>query len=200
MDAEDVDEPYDFLIKTIVIGESGTGKSCLAHYFAQGHAPRHTTQTIGLEFVSRVVQIGDQRVKLQIWDTAGQERFRSVTRSYYRGAAVVVLVYDLTQHATFAGLGSWLDDVRALASPHVVTVLVGNKLDREADEREVPTFEASRWAAQHHVLFAETSSLTGESVDVPFVLAARAVLYGLRAGTIDLEQPDSGIAYGGEPL
>lgn len=130
-----------------------------------------------------------------------------MTRSYYRGAAVVVLVYDLTQyvvpltrHATFAGLGSWLDDVRALASPHVVTVLVGNKLDREADEREVPTFEASRWAAQHHVLFAETSSLTGESVDVPFVLAARAVLYGLCAGTIDPEQPDSGIAYGGRFL
>lgn len=120
----------------------------------------------------------------------------SVTRSYYRGAAIVVLVYDLTRHATFAELTHWLDDVRALASPQVVTVLVGNKLDREADEREVATLEASRWAAQHGVLFTETSSLTGENVDVPFILAARSVLLGLSDGTLDPERIDSGIAYG----
>jgi len=120
----------------------------------------------------------------------------AVTRSYYRSAAVVVLVYDLTTYATFAELAKWLDDVRALASPQVVTVLVGNQLDREADEREVATLDASRWAAQHGVLFTETSSLTGENVDVPFVLAVRSVILGLSAGTIDPERPDSGIAYG----
>lgn len=119
-----------------------------------------------------------------------------MTRSYYRGAAVVVLVYDLTRYATFAELAKWLDDVRALASPQVVTVLVGNQLDREADEREVATLDAGRWAAQQGVLFTETSSITGENVDVPFVLAARSVLLGLSAGTIDPERPDSGIAYG----
>ena len=43
--------------------------------------------TIGVEFGARTIQIDGKAVKLQIWDTAGQESFRSITRSYYRGAA-----------------------------------------------------------------------------------------------------------------
>ena len=53
--------------------------------------------TIGVEFGTRIVEVGDKKVKLQIWDTAGQERFRAVTRSYYRGAAGTLMVYDITR-------------------------------------------------------------------------------------------------------
>lgn len=81
----------------------------------------------------------------QLWDTAGQERFRSVTRSYYRGAAAAVLVYDITQRSTFLRLDRWLADCRSMASPHLVVVLVGNKVDREA-AREVDYLEGLRWA------------------------------------------------------
>lgn len=122
----------------------------------------------------------------QLWDTAGQERFRysasgnsglraranlgarSVTRSYYRGAAGALLVYDITRwgrfpfqdarplslsalpssRQSFTNLSRWLADARALASPQLVTVLVGCKNDRE-DEREVEWAEASRWAAEN---------------------------------------------------
>jgi len=50
--------------------------------------------TIGVEYGTKIVQTKEgKRVKLQIWDTAGQERFRAVTRSYYRGAAGVIIVY-----------------------------------------------------------------------------------------------------------
>jgi len=117
-----------------------------------------------------------------LWDTAGQERFRyvlvklnksnnviyfyrSVTRSYYRGAAGAVLVYDITRYVriqifqlilnktfysreSFSNLSRWLADARALASPNLVVVLVGNKSDREED-REVEWAEASRWAAEN---------------------------------------------------
>lgn len=57
--------------------------------------PKHT---IGVEFGSRVVSLGGKTIKLQIWDTAGQERFRSVTRSYYRGAAGALIFYDITKY------------------------------------------------------------------------------------------------------
>lgn len=50
--------------------------------------------------------------------------------------------------ASFVNLSRWLADARALASPHLVTVLVGNKSDREED-REVEWAEASRWAAEN---------------------------------------------------
>lgn len=73
---------------------------------------------------------------------------RSVTRSYYRGASACLLVYDITKRATFDTLERWLVDARALASPDLVVVVVGNKLDRE-EEREVGYVEASRWAGEH---------------------------------------------------
>ena len=98
-----------------------------------------------------------------------------MTRSYYRGAAGAILVYDITKYVaiplepsqafitsssrnTFVNLSKWLADAKALASPHLVTVLVGNKSDRE-DDREVEWAEASRWAAQNG-----TSSLSSSEV------------------------------------
>ena len=57
-----------------------------------------SNHTIGVEFGSKVVNVTNKSVKLQVWDTAGQERFRSVTRSYYRGAAGALLVYDISRY------------------------------------------------------------------------------------------------------
>ena len=85
---------------------------------------------------------------MKLWDTAGQERFRSVTRSYYRGAAGCLLIYDVTSRPSFAALGRWLADVRALGAKGVEVVVVGCKVDRE-EEREVPSLEASRWAEEN---------------------------------------------------
>lgn len=69
-------------------------KNAIFHLFV---VKNDTNHTIGVEFGSKVIQVGGKSVKLQIWDTAGQERFRSVTRSYYRGAAGALLVYDITR-------------------------------------------------------------------------------------------------------
>ena len=92
-----------------------------------------SSQTIGVEFSSKVIKVGTgarrKRIKLQLWDTAGTERFRSVSRSYYRGAAGVVLVYDLSSTASFNALPTFLNDARALASPNLTLLLAGNKLD-----------------------------------------------------------------------
>lgn len=55
---------------------------------------------------------------------------------------------DLIRRQSFVDLGRWLADCRALASPHLVTVLVGNKLDKEED-REVEYLEGSRWAQEN---------------------------------------------------
>lgn len=90
-------ETYDFLFKFLVIGNAGTGKSCLLHQFIEKKFKDDSNHTIGVEFGSKIINVGGKYVKLQIWDTAGQERFRSVTRSYYRGAAGALLVYDITR-------------------------------------------------------------------------------------------------------
>ncbi|KAH8728473.1 P-loop containing nucleoside triphosphate hydrolase protein, partial [Phaeosphaeriaceae sp. PMI808] len=93
--------------------------------------------TIGVEFSSKIVHIADRkanssmrkRIKLQLWDTAGTERFRSVSRSYYRGAAGAILVYDVSSWRSFEQLQTFLNDARALAGPDITIILVGNKND-----------------------------------------------------------------------
>lgn len=97
-----------------------------------------SSQTIGVEFASKIVHIhprddpargSRKRIKLQLWDTAGTERFRSVSRSYYRGAAGAILVYDVANWRSFEQLRTFLDDARALASPNLTVILAGNKTD-----------------------------------------------------------------------
>ncbi|KAL1302212.1 hypothetical protein AAFC00_002640 [Neodothiora populina] len=131
---------YDYLAKIILLGPSNTGKSCLLHRFVKSEWRILSSQTIGVEFASKIVKVGTgsrrKRIKLQLWDTAGTERFRSVSRSYYRGAAGALLVYDVSSRATFDGLRTFLDDARALASPELVVMLVGNKSDLAEENRD----------------------------------------------------------------
>lgn len=82
---------------------------------------------VGVEFGARMITIDQKQIKLQIWDTAGQEAFRSITRSYYRGAAGALLVYDITRRDTFNHLTTWLEDARQHSNSNMVIMLIGNK-------------------------------------------------------------------------
>ncbi|KAJ7405998.1 Ras-related protein Rab-14 [Willisornis vidua] len=108
--------------------------------------------TIGVEFGTRIIEVSGQKIKLQIWDTAGQERFRAVTRSYYRGAAGALMVYDITRRSTYNHLSSWLTDARNLTNPNTVIILIGNKADLEA-QRDVTYEEAKQFAEENGVFF-----------------------------------------------
>ncbi|PSN36514.1 Ras-related protein Rab-4B [Blattella germanica] len=188
-------ESYDFLFKFLVIGSAGAGKSCLLHQFIESKFKDESSHTIGVEFGSKIVNVGGKSVKLQIWDTAGQERFRSVTRSYYRGAAGALLVYDITNRETFNALTNWLSDARTLASPNIVILLVGNKRDLDA-EREVTFLEASRFAQENELMFLETSAKTGENVEESFLKCSKTILAKIETGELDPERIGSGIQYG----
>ncbi|KAL7889841.1 hypothetical protein AOLI_G00020990 [Acnodon oligacanthus] len=192
-------ETYDFLFKFLVIGNAGTGKSCLLHQFIEKKFKDDSNHTIGVEFGSKIINVVNKFVKLQIWDTAGQERFRSVTRSYYRGAAGALLVYDITSRETYNALTNWLTDARMLASQNIVIILCGNKKDLDAD-REVTFLEASRFAQENELMFLETSALTGENVEEAFVQCARKILNKIESGELDPERMGSGIQYAPAPL
>ncbi|XP_044841116.1 ras-related protein Rab-2B isoform X3 [Mauremys mutica] len=118
---------YAYLFKYIIIGDTGVGKSCLLLQFTDKRFQPVHDLTIGVEFGARMINIDSKQIKLQIWDTAGQESFRSITRSYYRGAAGALLVYDITRRETFNHLTSWLEDARQHSSSNMVIMLIGNK-------------------------------------------------------------------------
>jgi len=126
-----------------------------------------------------------KKIKLQIWDTAGQERFRAVTRSYYRGAAAALLVYDTTRRQTYNHLAAWLSDARNLTHPKTVVMLIGNKKDLE-DQRDVTYEEASQFAKENNLIFLETSAKTGENVEDAFLRTAQLILQSVEEGNVEL--------------
>lgn len=141
--------------------------------------------TIGVGFGTRFVTVNDQQTKLQIWDTAGQESFRSITRSYYRGAAGALLVYDITRRETFENLSVWLEDARQHANPNTVIMLIGNKSDLEG-QRQVSREEAERFAQEHDLFFLETSAKLADNIEEAFVKTAEEIQKKIASGTIDL--------------
>jgi Ras-related protein Rab-4B len=186
---------FDHLLKFLVIGSAGTGKSCILHQFMENKFKQNIQHTIGVEFACKIVNVANRSVKLQIWDTAGQERFRSVTRSYYRGAAGALLVYDITSRESFNAVGKWLTDARNLAGPHTVIILIGNKKDLE-EQREVTYLEGSRMAQENDLLFLETSAMTGENVEDAFLQCTRNILSKIESGEMDKDRMGSGMRFG----
>ncbi|GME79061.1 unnamed protein product [Ambrosiozyma monospora] len=179
---------YDYLCKIILVGPSGSGKTSILHRFVKGDFPTLRSQTIGVEFSSKILypfaaalagvnshnsgsgsgigigavesvsgsplsqqqQLQQQqpwgisppppamiptidgtgcKLKLQMWDTAGQERFRSLTRSYYRCTAGVIMVFDLSDRQSLIDLKEFVVDVINLTEPTTSVLIVGNKLD-----------------------------------------------------------------------
>eukprot|EP00761_Pharyngomonas_kirbyi_P012686 gb/GECH01012713.1/.p1 GENE.gb/GECH01012713.1/~~gb/GECH01012713.1/.p1 ORF type:complete len:204 (+),score=31.98 gb/GECH01012713.1/:1-612(+) len=185
---------HDYIFKYIIIGDMGVGKSCLLHQFTENKFLQESCHTIGVEFGTKVVDVNGQHIKLQIWDTAGQERFRAVTRSYYRGAAGALLVYDITRRSTYNHLTSWLNDAKSLTNPKTVFVLIGNKLDR-AKDREVSYEEAQTFAEENGLMYIESSAKTGENVEDSFMQTARNIYENIESGVLDPNSLESGIQF-----
>ena len=148
------------LVKVVINGDSKTGKSSLLARIVNDEFYDQHKPTIGVEFKTKTDQ--SKNLKLQIWDTAGQERFKSITAAYYRGAGVFVIVFDVTNRASFENVGSkWLEEIKAHTEPDKATsvLLVGNKTD--LNNREVSLAEAEAFALNHHMMYLDFSSKDG---------------------------------------
>lgn len=110
-------------------------------------------------------------VKVVLWDTVGQEKFRSITTSYYRGSAGVLLVYDVTRESTFANIVEWLKEIERY--PNMVRLLVGNKSD--AGENKVPQAQVQELLrANPGMTHFLVSAKTGDNVMQAFMQLATA--------------------------
>ena len=167
----------DSLFKLLIIGDSGVGKSCFLLQFIEGDFKEDHNVTIGVEYGAKTVTASEKLIKLQIWDTAGQESFRAITRSFYRNANGVILMYDLTRMESFENLEDWLREIRLNSDPEVVVYLVGNMLDLADEEREVAREAGEKFSSEKKLDgFVEASAKTADHVSEVFVKVAE-VLY-----------------------
>ncbi|CAI2172183.1 11216_t:CDS:2 [Funneliformis geosporum] len=180
---------YDYLIKLLLIGDSGkvpvlvlyehfntekkviiyfvksVGKSCLLLRFSDDSFTPSFITTIGIDFKIRTIELDGKRIKLQIWDTAGQERFRTITTAYYRGAMGILLVYDVTDERSFK---------KQHASEGVNKILIGNKCDW-VEKKAITKEQGQALADEFGIRFLETSAKANINVEEAFFTLARDI-------------------------
>ncbi len=164
---------YDHLVKLLLIGDSGVGKSCLLLRFSDDQFTNSFITTIGIDFKVKTVELESKRVKLQIWDTAGQERFRTITSAYYRGAMGILLTYDICDLRSFENVKNWMGNIKEHASEKVDIALVGNKNDCDEGDRVISKEQGEALAKSFGVPFYETSAKSGDGVESAFLGVAR---------------------------
>ena len=190
---------YNYLLKFIIIVDAAVGKSNLLVRYTSEQFKEEYQLTIGVEFGSNNVIIGDNTYRIQIWDTAGQENFRSITRSYYKNTACAIIVYEISNKKSFENISSWIEECKNTAPKSILMVLVGNKCDLE-DNREVTEEEGREFAEKNGMLFFETSAKTGKNVEELFKESVKVIDQKIKENYYDLENDSCGIKKGNEEI
>ena len=159
--------------KVLILGDPSVGKSCFLIRYTEDTFQDVYLSTIGMDCKYKKVDLENgESIRLQLWDTAGQDRFRSITRNLYKGAAGIILIYDVTNRKTFESIKNWVESIRAEVSNKVVIVLVGNKIDKK-EQIDVKTEEGDVLAEEYNLPFFECSALTGENINEAFAELAK---------------------------
>ena len=163
------------VLKTIITGEGGVGKTTLLHRYIEGRFEANTRLTIGVEFFLKELNIDNDSIFLQIWDFGGQERFRFLLDSYAMGAKGALLLFDLTRPLTLNSLEEWVKICRS-DNPEIPILLVGSKADLE--EMITVNEDLIEYLKKEFNFFdyVRISSKTGENVNQVFEKIARKIV------------------------
>ena len=163
-------------LKLIVVGNQGTGKSCILNRFVNETFDENYQATIGLDFQSKNVAIHDQDVRLILYDTAGQEKFRSLIPMYIREAQIILLIYDISDKDSFDSIPKWIQEVLDIKNSEAVFALIGNKNDLEK-ERKVTFEEGQKFADENKFIFQEVSAKNGNNFEKLFEVQLFEAVY-----------------------
>ena len=166
---------YDYLFKVLLIGDSGVGKSSIMLRFSEDAFNETFLATIGIDFKIRTLNLNGIKVKLQVWDTAGQERFHSITAHYFRGAMGIMLVYDISDPASFNNIKKWMSCIQKEDGFNGHIMIIGNKCDM-ADNREISKGRGEVVANEYGAQFLETSARNNINIDEAFINLSKIIL------------------------
>ena len=152
---------FDIVMKIVIVGDTSVGKTNLLLRYCKDTFVPDTKATIGIDFFTKDIIINGRSIKVQFWDTAGQEKYQSISHTYYKMVSGVLLVYDITRHDTFSKAEELLNDIHKYCTPEVKIMLIGNKLDMQA-QREVKVESAIKFAKDNNLFFWETSALNNK--------------------------------------
>ncbi|CAF3529645.1 unnamed protein product [Fusarium graminearum] len=180
-------DTYDLRWKVLLLGDSTVGKTNIVNQFTQAQLDAESKPTLGVKPTNKIVQVGSDAVKVNIWDTAGLERYRASV-NYYHDAVAVLIVYDVTNRKSFDNAARWLQEIRTHGEPGITVMLVGNKSDlgnlRVVEtQRAVRTEEASLFARENKIPFAEISAKYASQVETTFQTLFNNISKKISAGS-----------------
>ena len=139
------DEDGSYKIKMILVGESGVGKTNLINIMRDKDFDSDIESTTHCSFFNTKINIDNVDITLYLWDTIGQEKLRAQTTIFFKNSKIVVLVYDITNKASFEKLEGWHELVKENLGDNIVLGVLGNKKDLFLSE-EVKEEEAEAYA------------------------------------------------------
>lgn len=163
------------IYKVILIGDPGTGKSCLLSRYVD-NIFQHLQPTMCLDFKQKNVTHNGQAIQVQVWDTAGMERTRALTKAYYRGADAILLCYDVTDVESFDSLNNWVTQYNSSneRGESITRIIVANKMD-DQKKRKISKEDGVMFATSNNHMYLETSSKTGENVETLFDMVIKQI-------------------------
>ena len=158
----------------ILLGNSSVGKSCLISKYAKNIFQDNYLSTIGVDFLSKEININNQKINLKILDTCGQERYKSIASNYYRKVDGIMFVFDVTNKTSFDEVKTWLIGVDSV-NDNCQKILVGNKIDLE-NNRNINKENIEKKAKELNMKYYETSAKTGQNVEEAFTELVNLIL------------------------
>ena len=153
--------------KVVLLGESGVGKTCIISRYVNNTYDEKSETTNGASYASKVIDLEQykQSLRFDIWDTAGQEKYRSLTKFFYKDAAIAVLVYDITRRESFEEVRKyWYEQLKTCGEKNIVIGLAGNKCDM-FDKEAVTEEEARSFANEIGAQFQLTSAFKNLGIE-----------------------------------
>ena len=172
----------EFVFKVVLMGEGSVGKTSIRSKFMGVGFKSEYIKTIGADFASKAIELGENKVHFQIWDLAGQKMYRHVRSSFYSGCKCGFLVFDLTQPVTLEKLEEWAEEAISHSGGFLkIFIVLGNKHDLKdqikiKDEDIEKFIEKLRKKKNIEAAYLATSAKTGENIPEAFEMMGKMFL------------------------
>lgn len=176
------DVKREFVFKVVLMGEGSVGKTSIRSKFMGVGFKSEYIKTIGADFASKAIELGENKVHFQIWDLAGQKMYRHVRSSFYSGCKCGFLVFDLTQPDTLEALEEWAEEAIAHSGSFLkIFIVLGNKSDLKdqikiKDEDIKKIIDKLRKKKNIEASYLVTSAKTGENIAEAFEMMGKMFL------------------------
>ena len=121
--------PKEHVLKLLIVGDSGVGKTSLVNRFVKDYFEDTTEVTSETNYSVKQLELNsDIAASLQLWDFGGPLRLKHILNNYVMGARGALLLIDMTRNLKIINILEWVNMVR-MHDISLPIILVGTKCD-----------------------------------------------------------------------